>query len=66
MTTMNNRFKLLEILQQDIEAQKEMLRSFQNSLEPAINNTIDRLRNNYRNYYSSPYSSFSYPWMYLF
>ena len=66
MTAMNNQFKLLEILQQDIEAQKEMLRSFQNSLEPAINNTIDRLRNNYRNYYSSPYSSFSYPWMYLF
>ena len=46
-----------------IETQKELLRSFQDSLEPAINNTIDKFRNNYRNYYSSAYSS-SYPWQY--
>jgi hypothetical protein len=46
-----------------IETQKEFLRSFQDSLEPAIYNTIDKFRNNYRNYYSSAYSS-SYPWQY--
>jgi hypothetical protein len=42
-----------------IEAQKELLRSFQDSLEPAIDNAMDRFRNNYRNYYFPPYS-----WLY--
>jgi hypothetical protein len=43
-----------------IETQKELLRSFQESLEPTINNIMDRFRNNYKNYY---YSSL-YPWSY--
>ena len=43
-----------------IETQKELLRSFQDSLEPAINNVMDRFRDNYKNYYYfSPY-----PWYY--
>jgi hypothetical protein len=43
-----------------IETQKELLRSFQDSLEPTINNVMDRFRDNYKNYYYfSPY-----PWPY--
>jgi hypothetical protein len=38
-----------------IDTQKEILRSFQSALDPLVDNTIDRFRNNYYQYYYMPY-----------
>lgn len=38
-----------------IETQKEILRSFQTTLDPLVDNTIDRFRNSYYQYYYMSY-----------